>query len=412
MSPKVTIPRKKSCGNCFKSKLRCDLRKPSCTRCENRKWDCAYTTGANPPSEEDGAEENDNLSGPPSLASQAGRLDLHAKYIDPQANSPSSVPRNNRPNTSSHITSIRPSEILDFSGIQLICTVDAHRIRVRWLESLLPSIDQRPKPFQPATMSFIGSIFKSYPSMFVAGDCPPFIHWSQVKGKAMCLPLENCMNISRMWTAQTAGSADMVREVIEQEMHKLFEKRAHCGHLELLATFQAYLLYAIMLFSSTLSTGSIRQDIIMRLQELAGDAAGKGTLCYAETEGTRPDWESWIIASAKRRTLFATSLFDNLVNFSQGSPSFAAVELAGLPAPASKALWNAQTRESWNRAYNQQLSHSGDGELLISDLWPHSQANSEALQPKIDRWLSSVDEFGMMIYAVTSHTYKHNDSCA
>jgi hypothetical protein len=73
-------------------------------------------------------------------------------------------------------------------------------------------------------MSFAASIFKSYPGMFVTGDYPPFIHWSQVKGETACQPLENCMNISRMWTAQTAGSADMVREVIGQEMDKLFEK--------------------------------------------------------------------------------------------------------------------------------------------------------------------------------------------
>ena len=159
-----------------------------------------------------------------------------------------------------------------------------------------------------------------------------------------------------------------------------------------------------MLFFSATPVG-IDQDAMIKLQELAGDAAGKGTLCYAELEGTRPDWESWIIAAARRRTLFATSLFDNLVNFTEGSPSFVAVELASLPAPASKTLWNAQTRRTWNQAYNQQLSHSSDGELLISDLWPQSEANSEALRLKIDRWLSSVDEFGMMLYAVTSHTY-------
>jgi hypothetical protein len=165
-----------------------------------------------------------------------------------------------------------------------------------------------------------------------------------------------------------------------------------------------------MLFSIGASTRSIDQDVMIKLQELAGDAAGKGTLCLAESEGTRPDWESWIVASAKRRTLFTTSLFDNLVNFRQGSPSFAAVELASLPAPASKVLWNAQTRRSWNQAYNQQLSHWSDGELLISDLWPQSKANLEALQPKIDRWLSSIDEFGMMLYAVTSHTYNNSPS--
>ncbi|EXJ62049.1 hypothetical protein A1O7_02482, partial [Cladophialophora yegresii CBS 114405] len=336
------------------------------------------------------------------IASPAVHLDLYPKPNNQQADSLSDEPPNNHSSASSYIKSTQPSETLDFSHVQLMCTVDAHRIRVRWLESLLPSIDQRPKPFQPATMSFVASIFKSYPGMFVDGGCPPFVHWSQVTGEATCQPLENCMNMARMWAARTVGSADMVQEVIQQEMKRLFEK----GNL--LATFQAYLLYAIMLFPSTISAGSIHQDVMMRLQELAGDAAGRGTICYAEMESTRPDWESWIIASAKRRTLFAASLFDNLVNFSQGSPSFVAVELAGLPAPASKTLWNARTRQCWNQAYNRQLSHCGDGELLISDLWPQSEANSEALQPKIDRWLSSVDEFGMMLYAVTAHTYNHN----
>ena len=149
----------------------------------------------------------------------------------------------------------------------------------------------------------------------------------------------------------------------------------------------------------------IEQDIMVKLQDLAGEVASRGTHCLAETNGTRPDWESWIVASAKRRTLFATYLFDNLVNFCQGSPSFIAKELATLPAPASKRLWNAQTRHTWNTAYNQHLSSWSDGEFLISDLWPQVDADSTTQQKRIDRWLSSVDEFGMMLYCTTSHTY-------
>ncbi len=176
--------------------------------------------------------------------------------------------------------------------------------------------------------------------------------------------------------------------------------------MDLLATLQAYLLYAIMVyFTHRSGTNYIEQDTMIKLQDLAGDVAGRGTLCWAETNGTRPDWESWIVASTKRRTLFATYLFDNLVNFHLGSPSYIATELASLPAPASKRLWNAETRQSWNAAYNQQLSHWTDGELLISDLWPRTGPPSDALQKKVDRWLSSVDEFGMMLYSVTSHTY-------
>lgn len=149
----------------------------------------------------------------------------------------------------------------------------------------------------------------------------------------------------------------------------------------------------------------IELDIMIQLQDLAADIASRGTLCSAEQNGSRPDWESWIVASAKRRTLFAISMFDNLVNFSLGSPSFIATELASLPAPASKRLWNADNRQLWNAAYNQQLSHWSDGELLISDLWPQVEPSSPSRQRKIDRWLSSVDEFGMLIYSVTSHVY-------
>jgi hypothetical protein len=174
----------------------------------------------------------------------------------------------------------------------------------------------------------------------------------------------------------------------------------------MLAALQAYLLYSMMLFFETPSPMNfVQQDIMIKLQDLAGDVAGKGTVCLAETRDTRPDWESWIIASAKRRTLFVTSLFDNLVNFALGTPSFIATELAELPAPASKRLWESRTLGVWNTAYNQHLSEWKEGQFLISELWPQVEANSARKQQRIGKWLSGVDEFGMMIYCVTSHTY-------
>ncbi|KAK4940896.1 hypothetical protein LTR10_019049 [Elasticomyces elasticus] len=260
------------------------------------------------------------------------------------------------------LTSPASAEIINFENVQLVRTVDDYRIRARWLESVLPSAHQTPKQFAPSTMAFVSEVFKSYPGMFMAENAhPPFIHWAQVASKL---------------------------------------------HFSLLATLQAYLLLTIMLFFTSRSgTNFIEQDIMIKLQELAGDVASKGTLCLAETNGARPDWESWIIASATRRTLFATYLFDNLVNFTLGSPSFIATELASLPAPASQRLWSAQTRHLWNTAYNQQLSQCADGGLLISHLWPSPDSDTPKLKKKVRQWLSSVDEFGMMLYAVTSHTY-------
>ena len=145
----------------------------------------------------------------------------------------------------------------------------------------------------------------------------------------------------------------------------------------------------------------ITQDVMIKLQELAGDVVSTGTSCRAEIEGTRPDWESWIVASSKRRTLFTTYLFDNVVSFNTGIPCFIGTELASLPVSASALLWKASTREAWNSEYNLHLSEWSDGELLISELWPQPKADQTRRQRRIDRWLLSVDEFGMMLFSVT-----------
>jgi len=174
----------------------------------------------------------------------------------------------------------------------------------------------------------------------------------------------------------------------------------------MLAALQAYLLYSMMLFFEHSSPKRlVEQDVMIKLQSLAGDVAGSGTICPAERRDTRPDWESWIVASAKQRTLFVTSMFDNLVNFALGTPSFIATELAELPAPSSKRLWESSNRKAWNMAYNQHLSDWREGPFLISELWPQADMNSARRQQRLSKWLSGVDEFGMMIYSVTSHTY-------
>lgn len=133
-------------------------------------------------------------------------------------------------------------------------------------------------------------------------------------------------------------------------------QRAGYSQVELLAALQAYLLYSMILFSDHESPRQfVEQDIMIKLQDLAGDIAGKGTVCLVDPGDARPDWESWIIASATQRTLFVTSLFDNLVNFTVGSLSFIATELAELPAPASKRLWESSSRGSWNAAYDEYI---------------------------------------------------------
>jgi hypothetical protein len=183
------------------------------------------------------------------------------------------------------------------------------------------------------------------------------------------------------------------------------------NQVELLAAFQAYLLYTMMAFflHSHDDSPLAGRDIMINLQEIACEVALTGLVCPAELSNSRPDWESWIIASSKRRTLFAMYMFEGVVDSARGIPHFLADELASLPAPSSRSLWLAPTREIWEREYNLHLSEWLGGGLQIDELWPQPLAGREERQKRINRWLGSVDEFGMMLYALTSFT--HHSGC-
>jgi hypothetical protein len=141
------------------------------------------------------------------------------------------------------------------------------------------------------------------------------------------------------------------------------------------------------------------------LQEFAYQLSLSGLLCTAEATHSRPSWESWIVASAKRRSLYAMYLFDNVFNALANVPTYIAEELANLPVPASKALWEATERENWEREYDRHLAAWEGGELRISELWFAPEKDSPERRDRVDRWVESVDEFGMMLFAVCAHIH-------
>jgi hypothetical protein len=173
-----------------------------------------------------------------------------------------------------------------------------------------------------------------------------------------------------------------------------------------LCCFQVYLIYLITAYFSPIDNIPLVDDINMiNLQNLAFRAAEAGFTCKAELSRTRPTWESWIIASSKRRTLFTMYLFINVYNSDNGLPNFLSDELRDILVPESKALWEASDRGSWTREYNRHLSRWEDGMLRISELWGSSETGSEAKRKRIGRWVQSTDEFGMMLFAVCAHIH-------
>lgn len=175
---------------------------------------------------------------------------------------------------------------------------------------------------------------------------------------------------------------------------------------ELLSAFQAYLIYALMMYFSPLSGFSpVSDSTIITLMEMAFRTARNGLVCAAEIAHSRPTWESWIVAATKRRAVFTMYLFSSVYNADRLLPDFVAGEMKGVYAPGSKALWNASDRGTWEREYERYLLDWEDGMLEISELWRSEQTGSTERRHRIERWLQTVDEFGMMIFSVCAHIH-------
>ncbi|KAJ7740194.1 hypothetical protein DFH07DRAFT_839179 [Mycena maculata] len=263
--------RRKSCQNCCDTKARCSLQRPLCSRCQTRGLVCHYITTADSPS-----------------TSRATTAVEDLQYHPHLTNEPSLTP-------------------------------ERGRIASRWLDALIPPPGRTPIPknFSSRTVQYISRVLKAYAEILIKDDLalPPIIHSLQSVAQP---PLANYRSILRMWDARAPGSEVMVKETICREMDRLFREYQTYDHITLLSACQAYLLYSIYLFFSPESPNMVDTSTMINLQELASAMSLTGLSTAGEgVYPIRPSWESWIMAEAKRRTLFTMYLFDNAFNFFQ-----------------------------------------------------------------------------------------------
>lgn len=401
-------PRKKACQNCTSSKVRCGLEKPTCSRCRARGKQCRYPAGSgdvhrsSPATLDDRNSAEESLSFEPSLA-DFSTIPTAAAFPGPVSGYASDIPHI----YSQHEPTQTVDTDLNFDYVDLVPMADAEEIRDRWLQPyLFTATGQVPKLFSPFTVQFLACVLRSYPNHLLDEESlPPFIHPLQLSNKPMPRTIANCISLVRMWMNRVAGSEAMVLSIVRQEMERLSREDV-TSDFDTLCSFQVYLIYLITAYFSPIENVSLVDDPSMiTLQDLAFRTAKAGLTCKAELSRMRPTWESWIIASSKRRTLFTMYLFTNVYNADKGLPNFLSDELRNILVPESKALWEASDRGSWAKEYNRHLSKWEDGMLQISELWGSSETGSEVRRKRIGRWVQSTDEFGMMLFAVCAHIH-------
>lgn len=424
-STRYSTSRQKACRQCASAKAKCDRKAGACSRCEQRALSCAYPQGrATPQPEPDVAALRDGIETErgrtpstaglsPSQSIPSVDRGVSGSTLVPLGSGGLESPAASLPlmfNGSSTISDPHKPDNLDFTDLRLTCPINAEDIANRWLNSFVPIPGQTTKKYTPSISTFIQRILNSYASSSVRGHAiPPFIHWSQL-ALPSSFPLRTCLRAIRICDKPPPGDEGAAVDVLQKEMAKLHEQQATYDDMALLAAFQAHLVYAMVIFFRLGREyhPSLRQAMV-NTQELACATARGGLVCTAERDGARPRWEAWIAAEAKRRTLFTMCLFDSALLTHDGLPTHLATELRGLPAPGGKSLWAARDRGGWAAGYDVHLAEWPGGVLHIDELWPMPENFGERdvaeRRGRVDLWLEDLDEFGTMIYAVTSGTH-------
>ncbi|KAI2787975.1 hypothetical protein POX_f08357 [Penicillium oxalicum] len=311
------------------------------------------------------------------------------------------------------------SECLDFSQLSLCCPINVDEIRTRWMDPYIQIPGKNVKNYPPGVLEFMSRVLKAYAGAATRGRGLPFVHPTQMTELQTSSPLITCLSLVRICESPLPGSENAAMAVLLREMETLIESHTtYSNDLSLLAAFQAYLIYLLVLYfrfdDSSHRSRHYTDDFIRRalinLQTIAHSASRQGLTCVADQNRTRPRWEEWIVVEAKRRTLYVMYIFDGVVASRDNLPLFLGTELHGLPVAASKYLWQATKRRDWERNYNVYLAEWRELGPTIDELWPipddMDDLSIAKRRSRVDHWLEDVDEFGTMLYAVTACTHE------
>lgn len=224
-------PRKKACSNCTRSKVRCDLERPACSRCRSRGQNCEYlaNVGVSLPVE----SVSSSIEAPALETNYDDTSILGIPRLDRATDAPVHFPfsaitsAQNQPQTRPEQHKETKTE-LDLRVVYLAPSANAGDIRDRWLRPyILPLTEgeEIPKAYHPFTLQYIARILCTYPRrMLKDGGLPPIIHSVQIAGKEMPRALANCYSLVRMWEQAVPGSETMAVSIVENEMRRLAEE--------------------------------------------------------------------------------------------------------------------------------------------------------------------------------------------
>ncbi|KAH6722103.1 C6 finger domain-containing protein [Leptodontidium sp. MPI-SDFR-AT-0119] len=398
--------RQKSCQRCASAKAKCDLRRPICSRCSSRGVSCVYASSVesdsgrgdsspSPPTNQyvsstgTSVQPGDNnaaimmgvfcddlISGtfPIEDIGSGGSFDLISRSFDPSV----------------YNTALTTAP--NFPGLD-----------DPWISSLL-SPDTTP-PLVKHSMGTLLRALRTWPRILSKGfQLPPIFHHSILR-QPVPLPLANCCTLVKMWDGQFRGTNALVQDTIMTEIKTLFGNFKTYDETESLAALQAITIYAIMLAFPAKDQKSIPfldTALFSEIQQVVRHTALSGMVLQEENENIMPSWEAWVHVTSKRRAVLTLYLLHWAYSVYHHVPSFNCDELAYIPAPAPKYLWQATSEGQWEELYVRWLAQWQGRQYLQHEFI--SVAPGPFLDERTQMWLEDTDEFGILFLSIINAT--------
>ena len=228
---KTLNSRQKSCKHCSLTKVRCDLQRPTCSRCLRREISCEYATNVpvksvnhindetTPADLQQITDIANRDSG--SLEERQSTTKVNESIIpclDSLPHFPLEYVDNVEPAASSGVVFTNGSHFAHESSLS---TFETDIVEDQWALQLTPT--PVTPPLAKHSMEFIFRVLRTWPGIMASDiQLPPIIHISQISNGFLPLPLANRFTLAKMWDGQRPGAENLVHNTAVNEMTSLF----------------------------------------------------------------------------------------------------------------------------------------------------------------------------------------------
>ncbi|EKV04536.1 hypothetical protein PDIG_88520 [Penicillium digitatum PHI26] len=228
--------RRKSCHQCVADKTRCNLKRPSCSRCSVRSIPCQYTSAD--ATDTPGVEHNDvrvtnhSSSVVPETSFTTQPSELQSIFDPTLFDSFFSCLDSWNPTQATSVALRSPQA----ASAELLSVNNSNECETPGLNRA--TLPPNPRSGSPAdtnstslakhSMELIFRVLRTWPIMLAEEfQHPPLFHLTHLtpnKTLPLPLPLANCITLTKMWHGQCQGAEEMVRETILKELYSIVDQ--------------------------------------------------------------------------------------------------------------------------------------------------------------------------------------------